>query len=276
MSNVLLCQGAYSKIPYYISDDCRNIYSIEELCYYLYHYAYLLDDRFVTVSLGEWISDSLELVELGKEVTRLSGKKDALSKLVELLAAKIGYYEKDAWKMLLEDIGANNRLTIEERRKSRADGFLQNGKYMLAMDEYETVLRETRITQTDIRAKIYHNMGVCAACMFMFELAADYFRMAYDNKASVDSYISMLAAMKLYMKPTEYLTYLSEHKESYEDSLELERKCELLKLEWSRQPAYKFIGELRDLKEQGPAYYDGINSMSEEIKEEYRESCTRG
>ncbi len=85
----------------------------------------------------------------------------------------------------------------------------------------------------------------------------------------------MLSAMKLYMTDKDYLTYLSEHKESYEDSLEVERKCEFCKLDWSRQPVSKFISELHNLKSNGTAYYDGICSMAEETKEEYRDSMFR-
>ena len=92
MTNVILCQGAYSKTPYYLKDDCRNVYCIEELCYYLYHNAYLLDDSFVCDALGEWVEKSLELEKIGKEIKRLSGRYGALSKLIELLKNEIGFY----------------------------------------------------------------------------------------------------------------------------------------------------------------------------------------
>lgn len=275
MSNVILCQGAYAKTPYYAADDCRNLYSIEELCYYLYHNAYLLDDSFVTSELSVWIAEELELPELGKEVNKLVGRAEALAKLVATLSNNIGYYEEEEWLELLQDIGRNNKLTIEERRKIRADGFLDEGKYALAMDEYAVIIRETSVSQVKLRAKVYHNMGVAAARLFMFELAADYFGKAYENFANTESYVSMLCAMKMYMSQAEYLDYLSKHQESYEDSLEVERKCEFLKLDWSRQPARMFFSEILELKKEGKAYYDGIISMAEEVKDEYRDCMFR-
>lgn len=275
MSNVLICQGAYAKIPYYIADDCCNVYCIEELCYYLYHNAYLLDDRFVTEELGKWIESELELAKLGKEVRHLVGKFDALSKLVKLIAEEIGYYEDEEWAALLNEIGKNNKLSVGERRKLRADSFLQAGKYALALDEYGIILKETRVDMVKLRAKVYHNMGVCMAKLFRFEEADFYFEKAFESQANVSSYVSMLCAKKLYLKPSEYLDYLSAHKESYEDSLEVERTCDHLKSEWEYQPAQKFFTELMDLKGQGSAFYDGINSMSDEVKEEYREAVFR-
>jgi len=275
MSNVIVCQGTYAKTPYYIEDDCCYIYSVEELCYYLYHNAYLLDDSFVTKELGKWLETETGLPELGKAVGRLADKNDSLSKLVATLANEIGFYEEDEWRALLGEIGKSNRLTVEERRKVRADGFLNEGKYALAMDEYNVVIRESKVNQSKLRGMVYHNMGVCAARLFEFERAAGLFGKAYEVYPVSESYMCMLSAMKLYMTETEYITYLSEHKESYEDSLELERKCEFCKLDWSRQPVQKFFTELKDLKSRDTAYYDGITSMAEEIKEEYRDSMFR-
>ncbi len=275
MSNVLVCVGAYAKTPYFITHDCCNIYSVEELCYYLYHNAYLLDDTFVTLELAEWLVTETELPQIAKEVRKLVGKIDCLSKLVVLLANEIGFYEEDEWRALLSEIGKSNKLTVEERRKVRADSFLREGKYALAMDEYGIIIRQSRLEQTKLRSMVYHNMGVCEARLFNFKRAAELFGKAYETYPSTESYVCMLSAMKLYMPPQDYLTYLSEHKESYEDSLEVERKCEFCKLDYERQPINKFFADLQGLKAGGAAYYDGICSMAEEIKEEYRDSMFR-
>ena len=47
MSNVIVCEGTLAKTPYFVSEDGINLYSIEELCYYLMTNAYLLDDSVV-------------------------------------------------------------------------------------------------------------------------------------------------------------------------------------------------------------------------------------
>lgn len=275
MSNMILCQGAYAKKAYYASDDCRNLYSVEELCYYLYHNAYLLDDRFVSAELVDWIENELELPDLAKAVKRYAGRPDALTKLVCDLRDKIGYYDNDDWERLLGEIGRNNRLTVEERRKLRADAFLEEGKYALASDEYEVLLRETSLSQTKLRAKVYHNLGVCSAGLFMFRRAADYFGKAYETFPNTESYVSMLSAMKMYMSRKEYLDYLADHKESYEDSLEVERKMEVLKVDWPNQASKKFLDSLTSKREQGGAFYDGIESLSMNIKQQYKECVFR-
>jgi len=241
----------------------------------LYHNAFLLDDRFVTDELGKWIENELGLEKLGREVRRLCQRVDALSKLVALLANEIGYYDEEDWRRLLGEIGNNNKLSIGERRKIRADSFLDAGRYALALDEYGMILRETRVNMVILRSKVYHNMGVCLTKLFRFEEAAECFERAYECQPNVPSYNSMLCAKKLYLKQTEYVDYLANHKEAFEDSLEVERKFELLKLEWKTQPARRFFDEVLELKQHSRSYYDGIISMSEELKEEYRDSIFR-
>ena len=137
MSNVILCQGAYATTPYYIADDCINLHTIEELCYYIYHKAYLLEDKIVSKALVEWISVELELPKLAAEISKVVGKPDALSKLVAILSNNIGLFPEDNWRALLQEIGRNNRLAVEERRKlayiKYADGYF-------AIDAEGTVL----------------------------------------------------------------------------------------------------------------------------------------
>ncbi len=275
-SNVLLCQGRYAKTPYFASDDCKNIYCIEELCYYLYHNAYLLDDGFVKKDLAEWIDSELGLSELANDIAKVCSRHDALLRLIEILQSRIGFYSDEEWAGLIDDVGSNNELNTSERRKVRADGFLKERHYGLAMDEYDVILKQTDIREVKLRAGVYHNLGVCAAGLMMFERAAGYFERAYDTYPNAESYVDMLAAMKLYMSSDEYLAYLSDHKETYEDSLEVERRFERADSGWDMSAAGLYLKELETRKRQGKAYYDEIDSLTEEVKEQYRERMKRG
>ena len=202
--------------------------------------------------------------------------EDNLKKEIELLSEHIGFYSDKEWKELLDCIVKNNELSVNERRKIRADGFLSAGKYGLAMDEYEVVISKAMAGEDRLRAKAFHNLGVCAAKLFMYEKAAQYFAKAYEAFANTESYISMLSAMKLYMPSNEYLEYLSSHKESYEDSLEVERRFESFKDGFETQPIGRYLKELADKKSTDSDYYDGIESLTEEVKEEYRNQIYRG
>lgn len=270
MSNVLLCKGTLSTIPYYIKEACVSIYSIEELCYFVYHNSYMLDDSFVNDSLVEWISDKLELKEIARQIDKVRDHDGALGNLVRILNNEIGYCTEEEWIQLLEDIAGNSRISLTERRKIRADGLLNSGKYAQCLKEYEGILRDESVKDEKLLARVYHNLGVCAAKLFLYERAADYFEKAYESYANTESYIEMLCAKKMYMKPTEYLNYLAEHKESYEDSLEVERKFEMLKLSFSSQPSYMYFRELEQMKREGNSFYGAIEALTNQVKENYR------
>lgn len=270
MSNVLLCQSALAKNPYYVKEACVHLYSVEELCYFVYHYAYILDDSFVSQKMADWLRAELGLEKLASKVEVIRTKKGTLGNLVRLLNNEIGYYSEDEWVALLEDIDNNSKMSLPQRRKIRADGLLKSERFAQALEEYENLIYEGDITDPSFKAKIYHNLGVCAAKLFMFEKAAQYYEKAYETYANSESYVEMLCARKMYMSQSEYLDYLGEHKETYEDSLEVERKFEILKLSWGEQPAYKYFRELEKQKLEGGSYYSSIDRLASEVKEKYR------
>lgn len=270
MSNVLLCCGTLAKTPYYVKESCMNLYSVEELCYFVYHNAYILDDTFVSEKLVSWLQDEVELSQVAGKVASVKGKKGALGNLVRILNNEIGYYTEEQWLALLEDIDSNSRMPLHLRRKIRADGLLGGGRYAQALEEYEGIIFENKSDDPAFTAKIYHNLGVCAANLFLFERAAEYFKKAYETYANTESYVEMLCAMKMYMHPTQYLSFLADNKESYEDSLEIERKFEILKLTWGEQPAYKYFRELEKQKAEGGSYYESVDRLADEVKDIYR------
>ena len=55
MSGYILCQTKRAKLPYFIENISTNVYSIEELCYYLYHNLYLVDQTIMNEGLCSWI-----------------------------------------------------------------------------------------------------------------------------------------------------------------------------------------------------------------------------
>ena len=61
MSSYILCQIKRASLPFYIKNISMNIYSIEELCYYLYHNIYLLDETIINEHLCDWLKKELGL-----------------------------------------------------------------------------------------------------------------------------------------------------------------------------------------------------------------------
>ena len=61
MSDVILCIGKLSENPYYIVGLGMNVYSIEELCYYLTRDAYIIDNDIMDESLCDYIENEVDV-----------------------------------------------------------------------------------------------------------------------------------------------------------------------------------------------------------------------
>ena len=48
MSDYILCQVKRASLPFYVENISKNIYSIEELCYYFYKNIYLIDESIMS------------------------------------------------------------------------------------------------------------------------------------------------------------------------------------------------------------------------------------
>jgi len=274
MAKVILCSGKYAKTPYYGSVECIMLYSVEELCYYAYKNAYLLDVSFFNTELLKWIKEELELEELANQLQECRDKSEKLSDCLEIMFRYTGYYSEKDLQELMQILQESRNVSVQEKRKLRADAYLQKGKVGPAADEYEKLLREIQGTDKKMEARLHHNLGVCAANYFTYDEAAKHFKKAYELYANTESYVQYLTAVKLANKEEEYLKFLSEHPESYEDSLEVENRIQKILRGWELSDTHAIMEKLQETEQKDKEYYDAITKMTQDIKEEYREMIT--
>ena len=63
-----LCQVKKAEKPYYIESIGIHIYTIEELCFYLYENIYLIDQTIINEALCDWLRDELGLKKLYRQL----------------------------------------------------------------------------------------------------------------------------------------------------------------------------------------------------------------
>lgn len=267
MDNVILCSGKYASAPYFLEEDNLHIYSVEELCYYLYKNAFLLQEDFFTEELLGWMEKELGLAEWVSQLKLLKGKEEELLRCMEYLFLRTGYYGEEDVKHVRSVLKDNNHLSVAERKKLRADAYCKKQRYAKASAEYEQLLKDTEEDQVKFRAKLYHNLGVCAAGMFLYEKAAEYFGQAFHVYPNTESYVQFLTAKKLGCSQTEYLAYLADHPESYEDSLEVESRLTRVDQAWGKMPFNEMIQDMMD--EERATYYNTIKKLVAQAKADY-------
>ena len=91
MSGYILCQTKRAKLPYFIENISTNVYSIEELCYYLYHNLYLIDQTIMNEGLCSWIQEELELPALAAKLRSKISKFASAEDIVYPVFKEINY-----------------------------------------------------------------------------------------------------------------------------------------------------------------------------------------
>lgn len=119
MSGYILCQVKRAKNPYYISNISTNIYSIEELCYYLYHNIYLLDETIINEQLLVWMKEELHLRRLYQRLYVLLEEKKNIGEFILPIFKEINYLSHDQFREMNERLKRFEEQPEIVRKKSR-------------------------------------------------------------------------------------------------------------------------------------------------------------
>ena len=273
MSLVVLCIGKRAEIPYCVPVTGMNLYSVEELCYFFGENAFLLDDGIVNHQLVEWLEEQCELGELAEMLYPLCQGNGNVEPFVRTIVEYVGYFGKEEAAKVLAAVADCTGRSVGERKKTRADYYLENGKYELAIKEYELLLKEREgQDETAFEGGIYYGMGRAFAKMFLFEQADFYLEKAYEVLPEEEVVFRMLAAKRLYMAEQDYICYVAEHPEFFRISQDLEVELNSAEKMWQVSEKKKQLDDLKECKKMGDAqlYYEEIDRIANRLKENFR------
>jgi len=276
MGRVLLCVGKKTENPYFFDKTRQNIYSIEELCYVLGENAYILDEEIEDKDLVKWIDEECGLSELSRELAGLISKNASVSAFVGTIFDFTGYHSKEKSEQIEAILKNGKNLSLYERKKTKADYLVQRGKYVLAIREYDSLIKELDRKDMALLAKIHHNKGVAQANLFAYEYASEEFYKAYEINSLEEDYMSYLAAKRLSMKEEDYIRFITDKTEGYAASLLLEKKINKIRERWQGTQGWEYMDVLLQYKENGNKnlYYREVEKLIKELKAEYRECVT--
>ncbi len=273
MGRILLCLGKYAKIPYFMKRAYVNVYSAEELCYCLMKNAYFADEEIMDDRLPDWLEEECGLPELAGQLRQKKDAGAAVSECAGMILDYVGYGERGEIEEAKKGLEKETGLSVYEKRKARADYLAENKKYALALKAYESLLGELPEGEKGLQAKILHNQGVVYAGLFQFRNAAGSFLQAFECTGGESSYISYLAAARMYMDETEYANFTSGREQGYEHSLKVEKRLEEALEAFETTEESRMLFTLKVCKEEGNSvsYYEEIERITDELKEQYRQ-----
>jgi tetratricopeptide (TPR) repeat protein len=199
MGKLILCSGVRTKRPYGFASTGVRVYSIEELCYYLYHHVYLIDEDMFCDSLIDWIKTELKLEDRAEKLRLIKEKKPDLKTMVTIILCSADYYTeqeiKNVLKMLDEIIG----MPMIKRSCLKANNCLQNGQFREAATEYESILNSKEAVDLTPEAygDILHNMAVAKMHITGLKEAPELFGQAFERNHREESLRQYLYALRL-------------------------------------------------------------------------------
>ena len=179
MGRAILCLGQYAKIPYTFEKTKTRVFCLEELCFFLKENAGLVDESCFTRELADWIGEQCGLPELAVRLRALMKGKEKPEVIVPQILEYAGCFSEKEIQETGQLIRLSADVSLPEKWKARADYFLENRRYAMAIQEYRRILDEEEKRIPSFDGKLYHNLGVAQAGLFLFEKAADSFETAY-------------------------------------------------------------------------------------------------
>ncbi len=178
----LLCTGKIAEKPYVCQGFQLEIYSVEELCYYLYHNPMFVEEGFLDDTLLAFIRDDCGLPESANRLARYASSRDLT---VQMMAVQreFGYYPEERLRDFQKSLEAESRRLPYLRELSRADAVLERRRFRMAIRLYEDLLHQENIPGRTAdacahaclgEAFAYANMGFYDAALSCLKTGYEY------------------------------------------------------------------------------------------------------
>lgn len=257
MSGYILCQTKKAEVPYYIENISTNIYTMEELCYYLYNNLYLIDRSIINEGLCTWISEELKLPKLAAKLRPCLGKFFSAEDVLYPIFKEINYLTYEELRGLNAQLLKFDTEAPAVREKRKGDSLVQNGMYVNAIRVYQKLLEREDLEEIreGLTESVYHNLGCAYSYLFQMEKAAECFWKAYESAHSAQALKIYLLAYKRICTPIEYGSRVEELNVSEEIRAEINESLERFAKKPERQ-----------------VYAQHVDGLLEEFTREYHRS----
>ncbi len=277
MGELLLCKEPIAAMPYYIEGISINVYSLEELCYYISHNTYLLEQNFMDPELCAWVENELKLTELAEELRRQIYEKGRLSEFIALILKECGYCTREEVRNIYDVLQELEGKSDYECSKIRADRLMEKEKYLSSIYEYKRLLdsEETLGEAPETVGNIWHNLGTAYARMFLFEEAGNCFEKAYHYNKNEESLKECLLAHQCRKDEAGFYQTAEKYGVSQETLQELQEQMQEKEPDGTFTEFSENLKVLQALLDSGDRrqYRKEVENMILKWKEDYRRIC---
>ena len=194
MGELILCKKRAAKKPYHIEALSLRIYSLEELCYYIYKNADLIGSELLSKDLTRWMARDLRAKELAVDLEEMIDANAPLHLFCNRLLSSCSYLTSREIREAVSVIEAYENKSPTERKKIKADKLMKKKRFVDAIYAYEDLLKIDALPG-QFRGDVCHNLGCAYAKLLFFREAARFFEDAYKQNHRMNSLFSMFYAL---------------------------------------------------------------------------------
>ena len=202
----IICEGKVAEQPYVMPYTGKNVYTLEQLCYYLYQNIYSINIDFFNDTLAEWLEQEAGHEKLAGKIKDILADEPELKDLVVTLLCGCDYYQEAEIRKLVEVMDGIANLPLHQKRKIKADNYLRAGQYGKSLIEYRKLLNGGLAINfsTAEYGDILHNQGIAHFYTSSFHRAEMDFKEAYARNNNESSRNHFLWALLLQGKEDQF------------------------------------------------------------------------
>lgn len=254
---VIFC-GKSNKNPYYIKEADLNIKSIQELAYFIYNYAILISNSFVTKNLILYIDNSLKLPNLASDLNEMYNKKANLTDILTHILANSNFYNDEEISQFRMRLLRLLSLPEEEYILRAGDKLFQLRKYEKAISQYSKISKNNDVALM--------RLAFSYAKLQFYENAANYLGELYLKTKNIDILKEAYFCLKLNGTVDKIYEIDSNINESILADWEYEIVSKIIKVRKSEA-----VKEYEDVFLMGSSYIkESVVSLIKIWKEKYR------
>ncbi len=210
MGKLILCSGVLAKQPFHFSLTDTYVYSIEELCYYLYHNIYIVTEDTFDEHLVAWLREQVCLETMSQKLSQMIENQNSMKDMIVSILCSADYYTESEIKELIMVMDEINHRTPKEKQKIKANNYLKFHNYSKAAMEYEKLLQGDfgDGLSTEEYGDILHNLATIYIHTSSYMEAAKVFKEAYSRNHRDETLQQYLHALKLTKNEKKYKSEL--------------------------------------------------------------------
>lgn len=244
-----------AKKPFLVPEIGLNIYSMEELAYFLYDYIAIVERNFFGPELAEYIETVLGQKAVADRLRDLREKHGTVGDMVMLIAKASGYYNEAELFGLQKLLDKRKNTDETELLKEKAYKLAEIKQYLPAINTYRECLKRQETENPRLTPQFFGNVWYQLGCIYSRLLQLEEAEEAFVTSASM--YEDRTCLQKLF-----YVYRMQENEEAVSGMKEKWHLSEGMVKEWEN--VYQTVAEETAKKVE-------VGKMSiDAIKEQYR------